>query len=140
MGLTLRLLRQWRRYLRARYRQAKGELVVFDRYAYDALLPAPRRLGTLGRARRWLLARACPPPDLALLLDVPGEVLFARKGEHDPERLEAQRQWYLALQARRPEIVRLDATTDAETVRRTAIAFIWRDYARRTGLRNGHGG
>jgi len=111
---------QWRRYLQARYAQARGHLVVFDRYAYDALLPQPQRRNPLKRLRRWLLAHACPPPHLVLVLDAPAEVLYARKGEHTVGKLESQRQAYRSLQTRLSNVTILDATREAEHVRRQA--------------------
>ncbi len=126
MGFVGHLFTQWRRYLVARYHQARGRLVIFDRYTFDALLTPRHNLGGLGRLRRWLLAHACPPPDLVLMLDAPGEVLYARKGEHTADILEQQRQQYLALRPYLPQMVVVDASRDAERVRREATAVIWR--------------
>ncbi len=127
-GFLRHLFIQWRRYLIARYHQARGRLVIFDRYTFDALLPPRHILSGLGRLRRWLLAHACPPPDLVLMLDAPGEVLYARKGEHNADILEQQRQQYLALRPYLPQMVVVDASHDAERVRREAMAVIWRTY------------
>ena len=137
LGLIGRLATQWRRCLVARAQQGRGRLVIFDRYAYDAYLPARRPQGALRRLRRWLLARTCPPPDMAILLDGPGVVLFARKGEHSPAALEAQRQHYLALRPHVPQMMVVDATNDADQVRRDALTLIWRRYAER-GPRPAH--
>jgi hypothetical protein len=60
LGLSSRIARQWGRYLSARYHRAVGRLVLFDRYQYDALLPAEAPVPFLGRVRRWLLAHTCP--------------------------------------------------------------------------------
>lgn len=131
LGLAGRLLTQWRRYLQARYEQAQGRLVVFDRYTYDALLSSARSLDPLRRLRRWLLAHACPQPDLVLLLDAPGEVLYARKGEHDVRMLEQQRRQYLAMQSEIDNVAVIDATDDTDHVQRTVLSHIWREYAQR---------
>ena len=132
LGVSRHLVAQWRRYFSARYRQAAGQLVLFDRYTYDAMLPAARAAGTLRRLRRWLLARACPAPDLVVLLDAPGDVLFARKGEHSPALLERQRQSYLEMRPafRRSAIV--DVRGDPTTVRRQVTALVWDEYRRRS--------
>jgi len=124
-----RILTQWRRCLEARLQQARGSFVVFDRYSYDALLPAssPLRLGS--RLRRLVLAHACPAPDLVVVLDAPGSTLFARKGEHSPGALEHQRQAYLALQAQIPQMVVVDATREAHEVCRQVTSLMWRGYA-----------
>jgi len=131
LGFVSQLIRQWWRYLAARYHQAHGRLVIFDRYTFDALLPPPQRLSWLGRLRRWLLAHACPAPDLVLVLDAPGEVLYARKGEHSVAFLERQRQSYLELRSYVPQTIVVDATRDAEDVRREATALIWSGYINR---------
>ncbi len=128
------LLTQWRRYLRARLAQAHGHLVLFDRYPYDALLSSGRARGTLKRARRWLLAHACPPPDLVLVLDAPALMLFARKGEHSPEALEEQRQAYRALAGRLPQARLIDTSGDPAQSARAASAALWETLQVRHGL------
>jgi thymidylate kinase len=126
LSLTKRLFTQWWRYLN----QAQGRLVIFDRYTYDALLPPRQNLSRFRRWRRRLLAHACPAPDLVLLLDAPGDVLFARKGEHNGTVLEEQRQSYLSMQEGLPQMVVIDAARNAEQVRREAISLIWRSYVK----------
>jgi thymidylate kinase len=129
-----RLVGQWGRYLTARYYQQRGYLVIFDRYAYDAWLPARQPLNWLKQGRRWLLAHSCPPPDLVVLLDAPGELLHDRKGEHSVEHLEQQRQSYLQLRPHLPQMAVIDARQDADEVRREVIALIWRTFlCRQTG-------
>lgn len=129
-GLVRSMATQWRRYLEARQRQARGQLVLFDRYTYDALVPANGQ-GLLRRARRWLLAHACPPPDLTVVLDAPGEVLFARKGEHDAARLEAQRQSYLRLSTQRARTAVVDATRSPAEVRRAVASLVCSELRRK---------
>lgn len=124
-----RLGRQWVRYLTARYHLSRRRLVVFDRYTYDALVSAPSSSALLKRWRRWLLAYACPAPDLIVVLDAPGDLLYARKGEHNSQHLERQRQSYLNLQRQLPQTVIIDATRSADQVRREVIALIWRSYS-----------
>ncbi|GIV82267.1 MAG: hypothetical protein KatS3mg051_1621 [Anaerolineae bacterium] len=128
------LLTQWRRYLRARMAQARGHLVLFDRYPYDALLKAGQARNPLKRARRWLLAHACPPPDLVLVLDAPAPTLYARKGEHSPEALEEQRQAYRALAGRLPHARLIDTSGDPAQSARAASAALWETVQARNGL------
>ncbi|MFV1963882.1 MAG: hypothetical protein ACC628_00555 [Pirellulaceae bacterium] len=132
-GLLRKLCSQWHRYVRAHVHRARGRFVIFDRYTYDALLPAPYELTRLQRLRRWLLAHACPAPDLILLLDAPGEMLFARSGEHQVEYLEQHRQAYVKMLRQFPQMVVVDATRDTGQVRRKAIAHIWRRFSERFG-------
>ena len=130
-GLVQRLGRTWVRWTAARYHQARRRLVVFDRHPYDARLEPPRPAGPASAVRRAVLGRALPPPDLVIVLDAPGQLLFDRKGEHDPETLEAQRQNYLRLarKLRRVEVV--DATADPDAVARAVTGAVWRRYLAR---------
>jgi hypothetical protein len=133
-GLVKLMLVQWRRYISARYHQADGQPVIFDRYTYDALLPrahASRR----GRARRWVLAHACPAPDLVVLLDAPSDVLYARKGEHSAAALESQRQAYLQICTRPRRAVVVDATRSADELRRQVTTLLWNEYRHKRRLR-----
>ncbi len=132
-GFSRRMLLQWGRYLAARYYQLQGQLVVFDRYSYDALLPPHKPLDFLRRARRWFLGHACPAPSMVIVLDAPGKTLFARKGEHDVALLEKQRQGYLELRQRLPKAVVVDATNSADSVRREVLGLIWRGYTKQRG-------
>ena len=128
-GTASLLMKQWSRYLAARYHQSLGRLVLFDRYTYDALLPTRQQISGIRRWRRQLLANACPAPDLVVLLNAPGDVLYSRKGEHCAAWLEQQRQSYLAMRQDIPQMVVVDATRDAERVCREVNRIIWRAYA-----------
>ncbi|MEZ4731266.1 MAG: hypothetical protein R3E79_29455 [Caldilineaceae bacterium] len=87
--------------------------------------------------RRWALAHACPAPDLVILLDAPGAILYARKGEHSAALLEEQRQGYLQLKSQLRQMVVIDATQHPDTVRRQVTTQIWRGYVRRqTGIQS----
>jgi thymidylate kinase len=131
-----RVTTQWGRWLEGTYHRRRGRLVVFDRYTYEAEVPNRFRHGRRGRARRWVLAHSCPPPDLAVLLDAPSDVLYSRKGEHDLELLERQREAYRALLRRLPRSVVVDASEDLERVRPEVTAAVWREYVRRWSPRD----
>lgn len=125
-----RVIEQWYRSLAAAYYVTRGRFVVYDRYVYDSwLVSRPKSIRK--RIRRWLLESACPSPDLVVLLDAPGEMLFKRKGEHSPEWLEQQRQGYLNLLPAVPNMVVVDAQQGAEAVRREVTALMWSRYSRR---------
>jgi thymidylate kinase len=126
-----RLIVLWGRYAIAQYHKARGRLVLFDRYTYDASVPTPYPLDRLHRAIRRIDGRACPPPDLVLLLDAPGTVMHARKGEYTPEMLEDWRQHFLALQQRCSQLQVIDATQPGAAVRADAVERIWQCYAAR---------
>jgi len=130
-GFAVRVLSLWGRCLVAQYHQARRRLVIFDRFSYDALLSPQRRSGTLAVWRRWILAHACPAPELVIVLDAPGEVLYARKGEHSAELLEWQRQQYLSLGRNLAQLLVVDATQDADQVRRNVLSLIWDAHVKR---------
>jgi thymidylate kinase len=137
----VRLARFTRRSLRARVYKARGRLVVFDRFAFDAEVNWEKTTGVGARVRLWLLRRAAGRPDAVVLLDVPGETMFQRKGEHDVALLEKRRQRYLDLAERLPDAIVVDATPSAEEVRRQVMSLLWRRYAARSGRhRAGVGG
>jgi thymidylate kinase len=133
-GFFRRLVHVWGTYLRARYHQTRRRCVIFDRYPYEALLPAPAGTGRLSRWRRGILGHALPAPDLVVVLDAPGDVLHRRKAEHTPERLERDRAGYREL-ARRFRGVVVDAVRTPDEVRREVVDAIWQVYLRRCGAR-----
>jgi thymidylate kinase len=109
------LAEAWLSYAAALLHRRGGGVVLFDRYVHD---PDPNRgaRSRMMRLRRWLLYAAAPEPDLVIVLDVPAELLFARKGEHSPERLHAMRLAYREVAAHLPHAVLLDARADARTL------------------------
>jgi ADP-heptose:LPS heptosyltransferase/O-antigen/teichoic acid export membrane protein/GT2 family glycosyltransferase/thymidylate kinase len=126
-----RMPRAWGRYLVAKQHQLLGRMVIFDRYVYDALMSAHQPMGRLKRIYMWILGHSCPAPDLVLVLDAPGEVMFARKGEDSPEALEAQRQSLLALSGRIPHVQVVDTAREEALVRADVLNRIWSEYRHR---------
>ncbi|HUS14097.1 MAG TPA: hypothetical protein VM536_03670, partial [Chloroflexia bacterium] len=126
--IATRLRRAWGPYLRGRYQQARGRLVLFDRYTYDALVAVEPDAGWRSRLYYGVLGHACPAPDLVLVLDVPGTVMYARKGEHSVASLERQRQRYLGIAAGIRRAVVVDAARPAAAVQADAVARIWQAY------------
>ena len=84
-AIVLRPFRVWWRVACGAVHARRGRLVVFDRYTYDALLPITGSWRPLKWPYFWVLAHLAPRPDLVLVLDLPGEVAFARKGEFTAE-------------------------------------------------------
>jgi len=128
-----RVCEQWYRCAFVVYQKRRGRFVVCDRYVYDSWIANPTTAG-LKRWRRAWLEWGWPTPDLVILLDAPGELLFARKGEHSVAWLEKQRAAYLALQPRLPQMRVVAATQTAEEVKREVIALIWKEYQSRYRL------
>ncbi|MBW3541422.1 MAG: hypothetical protein KY476_14235 [Planctomycetes bacterium] len=131
LGLAGRLSRQWLRWLVARFHLGRGRFVVFDRYGYDLLLPNAQHHRLRSRLRRWLLGRSCPAPDLVLVLDAPGALLFERKGEQTAAALERQRQEYRALCEHLPQARLIDAAAPLDDVRRAVTVQLWERFAQR---------
>ncbi len=125
----VRVARVARARLIAVYHSRRGRLVVLDRHPIELDLNGRRR-SFRRRVRAALLSLLAPRPDLVVVLDAPGSVLFARKGEHDPESLEEQRRRYADLAARRGALL-VDATQPADAVARTVAAATWSRLADR---------
>ncbi len=123
-GIAWRLARLWRGWLAGLWHRRRGRLVIYDRHGLDARLPRPGS-SLRSRTRRWILGHAIPVPQLVLVLDAPAEVLFARKGEHDPATLHAQRRAYLTLAARLPVAQVVDASRPRDEVRRDVVDRVW---------------
>jgi len=121
----------WWRYAYALYLRSRGNLVVFDRYIYDAAVPTPYPLSWPRRISRWLAGHACPAPDLVLVLSAPGAVMFQRKQAYTAETLEGWRQGFLTLQRRVPDLEVVDTTRPLDVVVPDVIEQIWRRYAAR---------
>jgi thymidylate kinase len=126
LGEALRRpLRVWRRWLLAQWHLALGRVVVFDRYVHEARLPARPPLLALKRPYFWLLARACPSPDLTIVLDAAGDVVYGRKQENPARELDLERRAYgrIAREIRGAHVI--DANRPAETVRAEVTDLIW---------------
>ena len=132
-GLTFAvyLTTLWRRLAGARWRQAHGELVVFDRYKYDAMNATDEATSHTKALARWVHTRLFPSAGMALVLNLPGEQMFSRKGERSPEELEDERRRWLTMGERVPNLHVIDASQPAHRVRADAIALIWARYAAR---------
>jgi thymidylate kinase len=129
--VATRPLRIWWRYLRAQYHQLRGRLVIFDRYVYEARLPAGPPLLAAKRPYFWLLAHVVPPAQSAVVLDVPGHVAYGRKQENPPDELELERRFYASLAGRVPSLELVSAARSAEEVGAEITAIVWRDLASR---------
>ncbi len=126
--LGLKLVKLRTRSSRGVYSASLGHVALFDRHAVDALLrPGPKTFkSTVSYS---LLSKSCAIPDTFVVLDAPGEVMFARKGEHTVEILEERRQRYLDLRERYPHVEVIDATQTADGVLHDVSALIWALYS-----------
>jgi hypothetical protein len=129
--VVTRPLRLWGRYARANYHQGRGRLVIYDRYVYEANLPARPPFLAAKRLYFWGLRHALPKPDAAVVLDVPGSVAYRRKQENPPEELESERRVYAQLAATDPLVEVVDAARGPDAVRADVAAIVWRTLAAR---------
>ncbi|WP_354148888.1 hypothetical protein [Arthrobacter sp. 754] len=109
----------------ARYQRLFGCVVLLDRVPHDARLPGSIDNSLGGRISAALALALAPEPDVLLVLDAPGEMMFARKGEHSVEVLEEWRRAYLDLAKGLRGAAVLDASQPQDSVRRTATAIVW---------------
>ena len=116
----------WVRYLSIVIARTGGDVVLVDRYAFDGRVPSGVRLGPVRRRTRRLEASMVPGPDLLVVLDAPGSVMFERKGEYDASTLETWRRAYRRIAADVEDSVVLDATEPATVVLGQAQRHVWR--------------
>lgn len=71
-----------------------GRVLILDRYFYDSL-------ADVADGRRWVFVKAflrlLPRPDVAVFVDVPAEVAFARKQEYPLDYLRERRRKYVKI-------------------------------------------
>lgn len=125
VGLTTRLVRLAWRSTKGQWYARRGHVVVFDRYTYDAGL-RPGARGFRSRVSYYMIERSVPDPDLVVVLDAPGAVMFERKHEHDIATLEQRRQWYIDIAATLDNAVIVDATQPPDAVLQQVVAAVWR--------------
>ena len=123
--LGKKVFRSLRGGLTAKYHALLGRIVLLDRVPYDTLLPGSIDRTPAGRLSNALALRMGPQPDVLMVLDVPGDVMFARKGEHSAQVLEGWRQGYLQLAKRLPMARVLDANRPTALVAEDALGMVW---------------
>lgn len=102
----------------------RGDLVLFDRYFHDVLAdPRRYRYGGPAWLARWV-GRGIPAPDLFVVLDVPAEVLQARKAEVPPAESAAARAAYRALAEALPRARRVDGDRPLQRVVADVAALV----------------
>lgn len=129
-----RPFRIWHRYAQAQYHQLRGRVVIFDRYVYEAWLPAQPPWLAMKRAYFWILGHAVPSAQTSVVLDVPGEVAYGRKQENSSDELESERRFYAALADRFPALQVVDGSREVETVCADISAILWPTLVRRWRL------
>jgi thymidylate kinase len=110
----------WRQLLSALYR-ARGYILIYDRHFLFESAPPEGRAGSkrghpIERLEHWVLSRSYPPPDLVVFLDAPSEVLYRRKGETSPKRLEKRKTAILRQGAHTANFAIVDASRPLDEV------------------------
>jgi len=119
-----RALRFWAILLGGYLAAWSGHIVLCDRHPVEGLAIRPRTHPGAASLERFLFGRLMPWPDAVIVLDAPGELLFARKRENSPELLEAQRRRYRETFV--PKGARLlSSTADLEATIREASAIVF---------------
>lgn len=124
-----KVIGQLRGALAAEYHYRRGRLVLVDRPAYDDALPGREGPAVEDRSETALAAALAPEPDVLLVLDVPGEVMFAGNGGAPPEVLETWRQARLETARRFPNAWVVDAARPQPELRRVATGIVWGQVA-----------
>lgn len=117
--LINRLAEQWFRQFVAWSYQVRGHVVLYDRhfvFDFGGKPVAGETVPLDKRIYQWCLVHLSPRPDLVILLDAPGEVLYARKGESTIAELEDRRQRLLQQGKSLPAFIPVDATRPLQTV------------------------
>jgi len=119
-----RAVRFWSILLRGYLAAWSGHIVLCDRHPIEALAIRPRTSRSGAWLERVLFGRLMPWPDALAVLDAPGDVLYARKGENSPDVLEHHRQRYLETFV--PRGARLISTLDGpEAAITDASGLVW---------------
>jgi thymidylate kinase len=131
-----RLAEAWYRQLVSLNSQFRGYIIVYDRHVLFDSAPGVvdshvQKQGWADGLQYWILNHMYPKPDLAILLDAPPEVLYARKGEAMPDRLERQRAAYLEQGRKLNSFVRVDATQPIDRVLEDVTQHIVQFHASR---------
>ena len=117
LGATARLLH---RLLEESYRQLvswiyqlRGNIVLYDRHFLYDVCPSPNDSGKhrfSDRVNYWFLQKVYPRPGLAILLNAPAEVLYARKQEIPIKYLEQEQLMLAEKSCYAKKFVRVDTT------------------------------
>lgn len=115
------ILEEWYRLLVVVYHRRRGRTVVLDRHVLADYYPWQDRSSPVRRLHDSLLRRCYPRPELLVVLDAPGDLLFARKGESTVGQLDARRRLYHEAARSMPRHTIVDATRPLEAVVATVV-------------------
>lgn len=122
--VVYRALHFWRLLLKAYLLSWAGQVVLCDRHPLEVLAIRPRTTRLGARVEAFVFRRLMPWPDRVILLNAPGELLYARKGEESPGVLERWRRRYLDVFVPRGAVV-ISAVQPVERTVSEASAAVW---------------
>lgn len=96
-GAAWWVVRSYVRLLRVHIRARKGVLVLCDRHPIEAGFLGGSQNGMARWMKRTASVHLFPRPDRLVLLTADGQLLFARKREHDPEKLDLMTERFRAM-------------------------------------------
>jgi thymidylate kinase len=115
--------------------RVRSTLVIFDRYYHDLLVdPLRYRYGGPLAPARWL-GRLVPQPDLSFVLDVPAEMLQARKQEVPFDESQRQRHAYIETATGMRSAHVIDASRPVDEVVSRILEQVIRHLEARTARR-----
>ena len=117
--------------------QLRGNVVLYDRhFLFDSCpLPTdPSKHRFTDAAHHWFLRKLYPRPGLAIFLDAPAEVMYARKQEVPIEYLERERTKLLQKSCYAKKFISVDSTKPLEEVVITINRLINEHSANKCGI------
>lgn len=108
-----------------------GTLVLCDRHPKEVLVHTHEASRPARLTDTFMRDRLVPWPDATIILDAPGELLYARKGEHWPALLDARTERYRAVFTPRNGHVVSTAQPFDRTID-DAVDVIWKIFAERS--------
>jgi thymidylate kinase len=121
----------WRQILSVLYR-LRGFTLIYDRhFLFESAQPpeyaGPIHANLIDRLEYVVMSLSYPKPNLVVFLDAPSDVLYRRKGETNPKRLEQRRAAILLQGGRMPNFVTVDASQPLDRVV-ASVTRVLRDF------------
>jgi thymidylate kinase len=132
-----RFAEAWYRHFVALSYRLRGYAIVYDRHLLFETAPGVvgsqvQKQPLADRLLHWLLRSTFPKPELVVFLDAPAEVLYKRKQDVEPNRLERRRGAVLEVAREMENFVQVDASQPLDQVIADVTQHIMEFYAVRS--------